>query len=255
MQRVEFRQLIPEPGPATAAELLARLRELAAGADAERPYTLVNFVASVDGRATLQGRSGGLGDDGDRAIFHGLREQVDAVIAGTGTLRIERYGRVLGRDERRERRRQLGLDPEPLAAVVTRSGEVPLDIPLFAEPEARIVIFSPTEIDTAGCAAQVEVVVLDPGEMTLTTAFRHLKRHHGVGLVLCEGGPTLFGALLQEGLVDELFLTLSPKLAGGGVGPTIASGPELTEPAGVRLRWLLEREGALYLRYALTDTR
>jgi riboflavin biosynthesis pyrimidine reductase len=72
-----------------------------------------------------------------------------------------------------------------------------------------------------------------------------------VRALLCEGGPTLFGAMLHESVVDELFLTLAPKLAGGGHGPAVSSGPELSEPANLRLRWLLERSGALYLRYAI----
>ena len=69
--------------------------------------------------------------------------------------------------------------------------------------------------------------------------------------MLCEGGPTIFGALLQEELVDELFLTLAPKLAGGGRGPTITSGPQLATPDELRVLWLLGRGDSLYLRYAL----
>jgi riboflavin-specific deaminase-like protein len=247
---MDFRQLHPEPATVDVDQLLASL-PLANSAPADRPYTLVNFVASVDGRATLGGQSGGLGDDGDRAMFHGLREQVDAVLAGTGTLRAERYGRMLGKSERRERRLARQQTPEPLATIVTRSGEIPTDIPLFAEPEARIVVFSPTQIDTAGCDAQVDVIRLDPGELTLTTALRRLCTDYGVRSLLCEGGPTLFGSLLHEGVVDELFLTIAPKLAGGSQGPTITSGPELADPQELQLQWLLERNGLLYLRYRL----
>jgi riboflavin-specific deaminase-like protein len=249
---VEFTQLIPEPATVDEQTLLASVRDQL-GPPLDRPYTLANFVASVDGRATFQGRSGGLGDDGDRTLFHGLREQADAIMAGTITLRKENYGRVLGKAERRERRVQEGLTPEPLACVVTRTGEVPTDIPLFNEPDAQIVVFTPTELPTDRCAAQVEVVVLDPGELTLTTVMRHLYAHHGVRLLLCEGGPTLFAGLLREGLVDELFLTLAPKLTGGGTGPTITSGPELPRPDPAAIRWLLEREQSLYLRYTLNS--
>ena len=245
---MDFRQLLPEAGTVEVQTLLSSLN-LAERAPEGRPYTIVNFVATVDGRATFGGRSGGLGDDGDRAMFHGLREQADAVLAGTGTLRTERYGRMLGKAERRERRVQRGASPEPLACTVSRSGDVPIDIPLFAEPEARVVIFCAAESDTSGCMAQVEVVRLDPGELTLTTVLRRLYSDHGVRLLLCEGGPTLFGALLQESVVDELFLTLAPKLTGGGSGPTITSGPELAEPRVLSLRWLLERNESLYLRY------
>jgi riboflavin-specific deaminase-like protein len=232
----------------TVAELVNAIdaAELPAG---DRPFTLVNFVATADGRAAFDGRSGPIGDRGDRELFHGLRERVDAVMAGTGTLRTERYGRMVRDPERRRRRVAAGLPPEPIACLVTRSGDVPTDIPLFAEPEARIVVFTPGELDTSMCAAQVDVVRLDPGELTMTTALRRLRSDHGVRLLLCEGGPTVFGALLQEDLVDELFLTISPKLAGGGSGPTITSGPALAELLSLELLWAIEHEGSLFLRY------
>lgn len=249
---MEFHRLIPEPGTVDELELLSAVA-LAGPLAGERPYTVANFVTTIDGHATFRGRSGPLGDDGDRAIFHGLREQVDAILVGTGTLRAERYGRLLGMPERRRRRVRRGASPEPLACVVTRSGEVPTDIPLFGEPEARIVVYSAAEIDTTACAAEVGVVRLDPGELTLTTALRRLRSEHGVRTLLCEGGPTLFGALLHEGLVDGLFLTLAPRLAGGGAGPRISSGPALAELGELKLEWLLERRGSLYLRYGCSN--
>jgi riboflavin-specific deaminase-like protein len=247
---MEFRQLLPEPATVDEAELLGRLGQDAV-APADRPFTVANFVMSADGRATIDGRSGGLGDDGDHAIFHCLREQVDAVLVGPGTLRAERYGRVLGKAERRQRRIERGRSAEPLLVTVTRSGNLPTDIPLFAEPEARIVVFSSAIPDVAGCAAQIEEVSLDPGDLTLTTVMRHLHNLHAIRTVLCEGGPTIFGALLQEDLVDELFLTIAPKLAGGGRGPTITSGPQLADPAQLRVMWLLGGSDSLYIRYAL----
>ena len=82
-------------------------------------------------------------------------------------------------------------------------------------------MFTPAALDTSGLAAEVEVIHLDPGELTLTTMMRRLRSAYDVRSILCEGGPTLFGALLQEDLVDELFLSLAPKLAGGGMAPGI----------------------------------
>ena len=122
---MEFRQLLPERRQVEVEDLLASVHELADGAHADRPYTVANFVASADGRASVRGRSGLLGDDGDRAMFHGLRERVDAVLAGTTTMKLERYGRILGKAERRERRVQRGLTPEPLACMFSRSLPAP----------------------------------------------------------------------------------------------------------------------------------
>jgi riboflavin biosynthesis pyrimidine reductase len=247
---VQFRRLLPEPADVRIEDLLGSL-DFAARAPEQRPYTYVNFVASADGRATYGGKSGALGDDGDHAMFHGLRETADAVMAGTVTLRTERYGRILGKAERRERRLARGQSVEPLVCIMTRSGQVPTEIPLFAEPEARIVIFTANRLELGSAAAQVEVVRLDAAELTLTTAMRRLRADFGVKTLLCEGGPTLFGALLGESLVDELFLTLAPKLVGGGNGPALTGGPELPELQPLRIEWLLERRDSLYVRYAL----
>ncbi len=72
-------------------------------------------------------------------------------------------------------------------------------------------------------------------------------RKEGVRAVMCEGGPTLHGSLQVEGLVDELFLTIAPKL-GGDEGPRIVEGPPL-DVIGLELVWLLEEQGELFARY------
>jgi riboflavin-specific deaminase-like protein len=245
-----LRQLFPEQRRIVVRELLQELN-LAGRADTDRPFTIANFVGSADGHAAYRGRSRWLSDDGDRELFHGLREHVDAILVGTGTLRTERYGRLVRDPERRHRRAASGLAPDPLACIFSRSGDVPIDIPLFADPASRIVVFTPTGLDTSGLKAQMEVIHLDPGELTLTTMMRRLRAAYDVRSLLCEGGPTLFGALLQEDLVDELFVSLAPKLTGGGNAPSITSGPELAELRLMELLWVLELESALYLRYAL----
>ena len=248
---VTFNRLFPAGDPVDAETLVGSV-DLAATAGQDLPYTVVNFISTADGHVTFQGRSGQLGDDGDRAMFHTLRERVDAVLAGTGTLSVERYGRILGKAERRERRVAAGRTPEALASVITRSGQIPFDIPLFAEPEARVVVFAPQRPDLDGVSAHVDWEAYDPAAPgPLRNALRTLRQDYGVSSLLCEGGPALFGSLLGEGLVDELFLTVAPKLAGGMSGPSVATGPPLPELAPMRIKWVLERNNALYLRYSL----
>jgi riboflavin biosynthesis pyrimidine reductase len=234
---MKFTRLLGEPG---TIELQVLRDALHFPAHEDRPYAVANFVASVDGRAAFQGRSGPLSDDGDRALFHALRERVDAVIVGTGTLRTERYGRLIKDEDARRRRTEYGLEPDPLACVVTRSGKLPLDIPLFSEE--RVVVFAPQAVNG------LKTTLIEPAELTLATVLRRLRQDYGVGSLLCEGGPTLFGSLVHEELIDELFLTISPKLVGGGSAPTITRGAELAAPADVQLTSLLERDGSLFLR-------
>lgn len=247
---MELRRLHPDPATVDSAEQLGDLA-LGARAHDDRPWVITNFATTADGRATIDGRSGAIGDDGDMEVFRRLRTQVDALLVGTRTLRIERYGRAVRRPELRAARVALGLAPEPLLALVSRSGELPLEAPLFAEPEARVVAFVPRGTPEPACAAQLELVELDPAALTLTAALRALRASHGVRSLLCEGGPTLMSALLHERLVDEVFLTLAPQLAGGGTGPTLSDGAPLAEPAAMTLVWALERAGSLYLRYAI----
>src|ERR1035441_9345244 len=116
---MDFRQLLPDSASVQASELLSGLRP-GSHAPAGRPYTVANFAASADGHATFAGRSRKLGDDGDREIFHGLREQVDAVLAGTETLRTERYGRIIPDAARRGRRVAAGPNGAPPPGLVAR---------------------------------------------------------------------------------------------------------------------------------------
>ena len=246
---MEFRRLYPEPANVELLPLLDELR-LGERAGDERPYVVANLVASADGRAAFRGRSAPLGDDGDHAVFHGLREEVDAVLAGTGTLRAERYGRLVRSPERVQRRVARGLGPTPLMCIITRSGALPADMPLLADPESSVVVYTGAPVDITA-EADVEVVPVDPGELTPLTVLRRLRADRGVRSLLCEGGPTLFGALVHAHVVDELFLTLAPKLIGGGSDPAITAGSELAAPAEIGLEWLLERAGSLFLRYRL----
>ena len=246
---MEFTELWPQRRQVEIADYVADLG-LDDRAPEQRPFTVVNFVSSIDGRATVEGRSGGLGDAGDKALFGTLRREVDAVLVGTGTLATERYGRILRDPASRERRRERGLRPEPLACTLTRRGSLPLEIPLFAEPEAHVIVFTAADVDLHGVRAQVELVKLAPGQVTFSEALRHLRTRHGVRSLLCEGGPTVFAHLLRERVADQLFLTLAGKLVGGGDGPAITTGPALDEPAGMTLDGVLEREGTLFLRYA-----
>lgn len=247
---MELRRLHPDPGTVDSADQFADLA-LARRAHPQRPWVVTNFATTADGRATIDGRSGAIGDDGDMEVFRRLRTQVDALLVGTRTLATEQYGTLVKRPELRALREAIGLAPQPLMAIVTRSGQVPEEIPLLADPDARVVLFTTPTAPAPDCTAHVTVVRLDAAELTLTSALRCLRAEHGVRSLLCEGGPTLMSALLGEGLVDELFLTLAPQLAGGGTAPTLAAGAQLPEPASLTLAWALERAGSLYLRYTL----
>src|SRR5436309_8218610 len=216
----------------------------------ERPYLGLNMVATADGKATIDGRSGPIGNEYDRELFHELRAQTDAVMAGASTLRTERYGRIVRDEARRERRAERGLAPDPVAVIVSGRLDLPSDIGLFQSPEQHVVVVTGSDAELEPVPAQVDYIRLPGGGfLELAPAMRELRERFGVRSVLCEGGPLLNSALLTEGLVDELWLALAPKLSAGG-GPTIVSGAALDPPLELTLEWVLQTgDYHLFLRY------
>jgi riboflavin biosynthesis pyrimidine reductase len=240
----------PDPGPLDVSQLIAALK-LGDRATADRPYAVVNMIESVDGRASFDGRSSALGDAGDKQIFRALRSVCDVVLAGPGTLASEHYGRLVRDADVEAARARGGLAPQPLLCTVTRSGHISPDIPLLADPDSRMVIYSGTAVDLgAAVAATVQVIPVDPARLSFASALHDLRVRLQARVVLCEGGPTVLGQLIADHAVDELFLTFAGKLAGGS-GPAIVSGLTLQDPLAVSLRWLLEQDGSLFLRYGL----
>jgi len=220
-----------------------------------RPYVLLNMVSTADGRATVGGRSGPIGNDADRALFHGLRLAVDAVLAGAGTVRVERYGRLVREESARALRVGRGLAAEPLAGIVSASLALAPDLPLLTDPAARVAVLTPSPASLPGCAADVRYVRTGrPGALDLPAALAELHRSHGVLTLLCEGGPHLNAQLLAAGLVDELFLSLAPTLAGedpAGEALRIVAGAQLDPPVELELLTVLESGSHLFLRYRL----
>jgi riboflavin-specific deaminase-like protein len=248
---VPLRRLLPDSGTVTARTAFDGV-VFADLAPEHRPYLVLNMVASVDGAATLTGRSGPLSNPADRQLFHELRTQVDAIMVGAGTVRVERYGRLVEDPRLRERRAGRGLASDPLAVVVSGRLTLTPELPLLADPHSRVVVLTASQAELTGCAAQVSYLRSEPGqELDLAVLLGRLRTEFGVRSVLCEGGPTLNAALLPAGLVDELFLAVAPMLTGGPEALTIVERTSLAEPVGLDLVWLLESQGCLFARYAL----
>jgi len=223
-------------------EALAELR-FGERAPAGRPFVHLNMIATLDGRAALGGSTRGLGSRADLGTLLELREGADAVLVGTRTVRAEGYGRLLRDPARRARRRAAGRPEDPPAVLVARGPDVPWEAPLLAEPEQPVLLYAAAPVPAP---AGVEVVALpDPSPRAVLADLRR----RGVRSLLCEGGPTLNRALLADGLVDELFLTLAPLLTGDDREPAIVAGPPLPAPVGLTLRWVLRHGNELLLRY------
>lgn len=247
---VELEVLFP-PGPPTTADALCAGMAPWEHARPGRPYVLVNMVESLDGQIAVDGGSTALGGAGDKALFHALRGVVDAVLVGTGTAKVERYGRLVRDPERRAAREALGLARDPVMLFITRSGLVAWESPLFDEPSQRVGIAAPAGAVTvpAHVRAQVELVELDNPEPR--AALAALGERFALRAVLCEGGPTLNRSLVVAGVVDEWFVTLDPTIVGGEPGGArLIAGAPLPDAQALELRWVLRCGHELLLRYA-----
>lgn len=207
----------------------------------------LNMITSVDGRIAVAGRSAPLGGPADRALFHALRARADAVMAGAGTMRVERYGPIIRDPAVRERRVADGLSAQPLAVAVTRRLELDTSLPLFADPDSHVIVLTPAAGDLPPCAATVDYI----RAATLSAGLAQLHARHDVHLLLCEGGPSLSATLAAEDLIDELFVSISPMLVGDTPdGRAMLTGAAPATPLPLRLAMLLEHDSHLFARYA-----
>jgi riboflavin biosynthesis pyrimidine reductase len=215
-----------------------------------------NMVASLDGAATVDGRSGGLSNEADQQVFAMLRAQADVILVGAGTARAEGYRPVWPESQGlRWAWLRDGRAPSPPIAVVTRALDLDLGGALIANapPHARTIVITTESALPGRCAAAArtaEVIVAGEASVDLKAAVDALAQL-GHQRISCEGGPHLLAQFAAEGLLDELCLTISPLLAGPDAGRIVTGG--LPMPRGATLPFTLahtlEDEGYLLCRY------
>lgn len=209
----------------------------------------MNFIASLDGAATRDSRSGGLGDAADRRVFDLLRWWADVILLGAGTAREEGYGAMRLADAAVRWRAEHGLSPHPVFALV--SGHLDLDpaSAVFAEAPVKPLIFTVTNAPQERREALSRVAeVIDVGDAVVDPiAIRTHLHARGYRRIHSEGGPTLFGAFIAAGVVDELCLTLAPTLESGPAGRIAHA--EAAAPTQMRLHAVLRAGDELLLSY------
>ena len=235
------------PADLTVAEVVGSMDPSQAAPEG-RPLVAANMVTTLDGRASIEGGSTGLGGPTDSEFLLGLRTRFDAVMIGAGTLRAEGYGPIVRDPAIREAREAEGREGSPPAVVMTRSGDLPFDCGLFTEGIGRVLIVTGGEglPDLPETTTEVEVVGTGD-EDPVPAAIRHLHRE-GVRSVLCEGGPNLLGQLITADLLDELFLTVTPIITGEPDAPRVVEAMS-GEAVGFELVDLLTADGDLFTRY------
>ncbi|MDK3256403.1 dihydrofolate reductase family protein [Blastococcus capsensis] len=242
-----MRRLLPEPTELDD-DALAEAYRVPAGR-----FARVNFVASLDGAVTVDGRSAGLGSPGDRRVFRLLRALADVVLVGHGTAAGEGYRPVTADSPVGRLRGALGRTPVMPVAVVSRRASLDPRSDLVTRATARTILVTCAAADAdrraALAAAGAEVLVCGDDDVDLPAAL-HALADRGLEQVVCEGGPQLLHGALTAGVVDELDLSVSPALVGGQAR---LLGGALPGPARLALHQVLEEDGMLFTRYTVGD--
>jgi riboflavin biosynthesis pyrimidine reductase len=259
--------LLPEDlGTRYAAPLWIPLRT-------DRPTIVANFVSTLDGVVALDriGASGGREISGafepDRFVMGLLRATGDAVLVGAGTVRASRshgwapaHAHPPSVAGLAAWRRGLGLTASPATIIVSASGSLqPRHIP--AEPGTPVIVVTThsgaRRLDALPRQDHVEIASLSSGESIPIANLVSFLDARGFRLVVSEGGPALFGQLLTSGVIDEVFLTLAPQLAGRSAASarlSLVEGAALAPAAPWgRLRSVMRSHDHLFLRYRLNQ--
>ena len=222
----------------------------------DRPYVLVNMVMSADGKVVIEGTEQGLGSEVDQRLMRELRANADIVITGAGTLRASGASSRVRYTDLEQLRTARGRPPNPTAAVLSGSGDLPLDGLFFTADDFDAVVYlsarAPEQRRDAISATGRSVVVLDDGD-EVPSMLRHMRRHLGASVLLVEGGPSLNAELFTHGLVDEFFVTLGPLVVGGEGTLSAVGGAPPTAARVTRLELVSavsnSETSELYLRY------
>jgi riboflavin biosynthesis pyrimidine reductase len=212
---------------------------------APRPMLRANFVASIDGAVAVEGLSTALSSPADKRVFRVLRMLCDAVLVGAGTLRDEGYRPLTLDADRRDWRVTHGLPPTPTLVVVSRSLRLDPAAPALAAAPVRPIVLATPGGGPPSAALRTVADVLPCADLPTGLALLHDR---GLTQLLCEGGPTLFGALNAADLIDELCLTVAPLLAGPGAERIATGLPHPPRPLRAT-HALVSRDGTLITRY------
>lgn len=183
----------------------------------DRPYVLVNMVMSADGKVVIEGTEQGLGSPVDQRLMRELRTNADVVVNGANTLRKSGTSPRVRDDDLLALRKARGKSTHPIGAVLSGSGDLPLDGVFFTGDDFEAVVYvteeTPQDRREAIAATGRQAVVLS-GDV-VPAMLRHMRQQLGAEVALVEGGPSMNGELFSRGLVDEYFLTLGPIVVGG----------------------------------------
>ncbi|MGE6734004.1 pyrimidine reductase family protein [Streptomyces sp. NPDC059900] len=234
---------------------LGELADAYAYPPGDTPWLRANMVSTLDGAAQHDGRSQPISNAADMRIFGTLRALADAVVVGAETVRQEGYRPARERADFAGRRAAAGQTAVPAIAVVSASLNLDFTLPLFTEPLVPTLVVTgaeaPSERIAAAEKAGAVVVIAGDGAVVEPERIAPALAERGLTRLLTEGGPRLLGQFVAAGALDELCLTVSPRLTSGDA-QRIAWGSSVAVPERFALASVLEEAGFLFTRYRQT---
>ena len=225
----------------------------------DRPFVAINMVMSADGRTVVDGTERGLGSTLDQRLMRELRVHFDVVLNGAATFRASGTSASLNNPRLEQWRTDRGMTPSPIAAVLTRSGDLPPERRFFTDHSFKAVIYlssaAPDSVREALTARGRPVIIVPEGQEA-PAALQHMKSELGANRVLVEGGAKLNGDLMRHDCVNEYFLTLAPKVTGGQTAHPAIQWPGEPTRSEIRQLHLIHatpaESGEAFLRYRVT---
>lgn len=237
---------------------MSKVSEVVRRPRAGRPHVMVNFAMTLDGKiSTRAGTPSTFTSAYDKKRLLEIRSLGDALLVGRRTVSADHMSMGLPSPALRRAREARGQSPFPLRVVVSPSGRFDPRWKIFHSPGGKVLLFGSSAISDQQKKRLAGLENTDlylPEKFTLRGVLRTLRQKYGVQTLVCEGGPTLLRGLLELGAVDELFLTIAPRMFGGENAPTLTGPPGEFLPSTQKftLRAWQAKAGEIYLHYLRT---
>ncbi len=226
-----------------------------------RPFVTVNFALTWDARiSTRKGTPSDFSSPRDKRRLIEIRAECDAILASVKTISADNMTMGLPDPALRRARLDRQQSEYPLRVLLTNSGRIDPALRIFEKDFSRIVIFSTTRMPArvrSALAGKADLWLHESSAVNLPAMFATLRADYGVKRLVCEGGAQVFRSLLTAGLVDELHVTLAPRIFGGRTAPTLTSlaGDYLPDSVALKLRDTQVVDGECFLRYRIAPLR
>ena len=220
-----------------------------------RPKVITNFAITADGKVSTRNHTpSGFTSPKDKRRLLEIRSLGDAVMVGRGTAEADNMTMTIPADDLRAERLARGQSEHPIRVLISNSGAIPLTLKVFTNNVATTLIYTTDAIPVSSRVAlesHAQITAFPEKSVPLRSVLEDLRSRHKVKTLICEGGPTLIKTLLADDFLDELYITIAPKIFGGKDAPTLTGlpGTFLPNSRQFRLKSLVVENDEAFCHY------